>query len=630
MRVWRVLLYAAFGAASLAAAAAHRPHILVDDAAISFRYARRLAHGLGLTYNDHERVMGFSNPLYTLILAGGSALGLDLETAALAFGMFCYAATVVLAVYLAERLSGLLGGLLTGLLLLGNAFLASQALSGMEASLATALGLLFAAMLLHGQPWAAGVLLGLAVVNKLDAGLLALAFAVAWLGVHRTIPWATAGIAAAVVAPWAVFAWLYYGAVIPNSLHAKAWIHSQTFPFDRGWLVDLFRRDIAHVALLAGAALLPACYRDLDARQRLVSLVLLGWFLLHAAAYSLVNLGDYYPWYLTALFPSITVLAGALAARAVGRLPPGLVRAAVAVALLAGVFAWGHPLRPFRSPNPIKPWEAFDSDRRLAGIFIDQYGDRSEVVASAFGWVAYEIDNPFDDGSGLNSRTMLAPDYMVLHGPPPLYTGSTVPRLDHPEAVPLATFNLASDLFPGHTWFTVFGRSGSRIARSGRRFLQYRLFQLAPDGPAPADAEVRLEGNDLVAALGREARYAVVNDSQVAHFVYTPVIAQGPGSPADSPVTFSIAVDGKLVHRRPALAEQPSEPVTVLLSGSDQRRGFTLSLSAHPSPGSAGPAGVRWRNAKVIVGTASVDLARVRDRHLRRAWQRYNRVPLGP
>lgn len=68
----QVLLYIMFGVASLAAAWVIKPHILVDDAAISFRYAKRFGQGLGLSYNDHERVMGFSNPLYTLILAGFS------------------------------------------------------------------------------------------------------------------------------------------------------------------------------------------------------------------------------------------------------------------------------------------------------------------------------------------------------------------------------------------------------------------------------------------------------------------------------------------------------------------------------------------------------------------------------
>ena len=41
-----------------------------DDAYITFRYATRLANGLGLTFNPGEHVEGFSNPLWTLLIAG--------------------------------------------------------------------------------------------------------------------------------------------------------------------------------------------------------------------------------------------------------------------------------------------------------------------------------------------------------------------------------------------------------------------------------------------------------------------------------------------------------------------------------------------------------------------------------
>ena len=51
-----------------------------DDAFISFRYARNLAHGLGLRFNPGESppVEGFSNILWTLICAAYSMSGLEL------------------------------------------------------------------------------------------------------------------------------------------------------------------------------------------------------------------------------------------------------------------------------------------------------------------------------------------------------------------------------------------------------------------------------------------------------------------------------------------------------------------------------------------------------------------------
>lgn len=54
--------------------------VLYDDAAITLRYAWRIAHGDGFTYNPGDRTDGASAPLYTLVLAfinlcGGGLVG---------------------------------------------------------------------------------------------------------------------------------------------------------------------------------------------------------------------------------------------------------------------------------------------------------------------------------------------------------------------------------------------------------------------------------------------------------------------------------------------------------------------------------------------------------------------------
>lgn len=49
----------------------------VDDSYISYRYARNLADGLGLVYNAGERLEGYTNFLWTVLLAGGIAVGID-------------------------------------------------------------------------------------------------------------------------------------------------------------------------------------------------------------------------------------------------------------------------------------------------------------------------------------------------------------------------------------------------------------------------------------------------------------------------------------------------------------------------------------------------------------------------
>ena len=60
-----------------------------DDAYISFEYSQNLAEGEGLVFNPGERVEGFSNLLWTLLLAFLALIGLEIETAAPVLSYLC-------------------------------------------------------------------------------------------------------------------------------------------------------------------------------------------------------------------------------------------------------------------------------------------------------------------------------------------------------------------------------------------------------------------------------------------------------------------------------------------------------------------------------------------------------------
>ena len=113
------------GSSSALVAWALRPHIALDDAAITFRYAERLASGAGFSYSDGQRLLGASNPLYTLILAGLAAAGASPPNAALVLGLVCCASCVAIAAWLGARLSGPIGGLTAGALLASDVFFAT-------------------------------------------------------------------------------------------------------------------------------------------------------------------------------------------------------------------------------------------------------------------------------------------------------------------------------------------------------------------------------------------------------------------------------------------------------------------------------------------------------------------------
>lgn len=77
----------------------------VDDAFISFRYARNLVDGHGLVYNIGERVEGYTNLSWTLMIAGALAAGLDPQWFTTVVGGAFGLGTIVLTYHLAQRLA---------------------------------------------------------------------------------------------------------------------------------------------------------------------------------------------------------------------------------------------------------------------------------------------------------------------------------------------------------------------------------------------------------------------------------------------------------------------------------------------------------------------------------------------
>src|SRR6266850_4391159 len=73
---------------------------LQDDAFISFRYAKNLVNFNNFSWNadDVTKIEGYSNFLWTCLLAGGIKLGIDPETSSKVLGL-CFGAGTLLVTY---------------------------------------------------------------------------------------------------------------------------------------------------------------------------------------------------------------------------------------------------------------------------------------------------------------------------------------------------------------------------------------------------------------------------------------------------------------------------------------------------------------------------------------------------
>jgi len=76
-----------------------------DDAYVSFRYARNLAEGHGLVFNPGERVEGYSNFMWTLLLGLARKAGLDIVTTARVLSIVCALAAILMALRLFRRIT---------------------------------------------------------------------------------------------------------------------------------------------------------------------------------------------------------------------------------------------------------------------------------------------------------------------------------------------------------------------------------------------------------------------------------------------------------------------------------------------------------------------------------------------
>src|SRR2546421_2455442 len=176
-RQWPIATVAAFALSAMVALLARvltGPHP-IDDAYITFRYARNLAEGLGLVYNPGEWVLGTTAPLWAILLGAGYRVGLtDLPWLATAISALCDAASTALLVYLGLRMGWRpVGAALVGLAWAINPMSIAFATGGMETSLFVLMTLATLTLVASARSATlAGAIAGMATLVRPEGALL--------------------------------------------------------------------------------------------------------------------------------------------------------------------------------------------------------------------------------------------------------------------------------------------------------------------------------------------------------------------------------------------------------------------------------------------------------------------------
>lgn len=231
---------------------------LTDDTFIHLQYAKHLAEGKGLVFNEGERVYGCTSPLWVALIADGMALGLDGLAVARFLGWTATLVSVLLFFQLLRRTVRTPELRAAGTVAWAcHAWMLRWSLSGMETPLAVALTLAGFVAYVEGAAWGSrplrtGALWSLAALTRPEAVFLLGLWTVFLLleadsrnGVRRLV----SGLVppALIYGSWLVFSKLYFGTFWPQTLNAKsAGGESVTF------LLENFTRQLRIVAATDG------------------------------------------------------------------------------------------------------------------------------------------------------------------------------------------------------------------------------------------------------------------------------------------------------------------------------------------------------------------------------------------
>lgn len=273
---------------------------ICDDAVISFRSVENFALGHGLVYNLGERLETFTNLGLVVLLVIARTLGIDPFDAATAIGFTAAIATVGATWRLARELD--LGGAVAvpALFVALSTTLMGQAGSGLETTLCALFVTLGVARSLEecrprddGRARRHGVgvlLLTLAAVTRPDAACVLFGMAVCKpfllaASERRRALVVDAVVAALLLGAVVVFRLAYYGALLPNPVHAKVGLGDpQAWKSGFSYVFDWLRTDFGLGVLVAGLALAAST----NGRARALVVLCAGW-----CFYVVVSGGDH-------------------------------------------------------------------------------------------------------------------------------------------------------------------------------------------------------------------------------------------------------------------------------------------------------------------------------------------------
>ena len=230
-----------------------------DDAFISFRYAFNLVHGHGLTWNPGERVQGYTNLLWTLLMAIPLTMNCDPTVFSQIIGIFFIVGTL----WATYKLSCIIFrshflAVFTILMLGTNYTFVAYATGGLETQMQTFfivtgifLGLLI--LVQYDSKYRVycallSFVFSLAILTRLDSMIAFLVlfpflfwhiFTRPYSSLNRKMVESALLVlpATVILGSWLIWNYSYYGDILPNTYYAKATLYS----------INIFKQGVLYI-----------------------------------------------------------------------------------------------------------------------------------------------------------------------------------------------------------------------------------------------------------------------------------------------------------------------------------------------------------------------------------------------
>lgn len=388
---------------------------VVDDAFVSFRYARNLLDGHGLVYNVGERVEGYTNFLWTLLVAAAMGLtGVEAPFVATAGCLVAFVANLGVAWAIGRRLAGRAHLPAAVLLLAVQHTFVAFGTSGLETGAAALTTQLVLLALLRGRPGAAGLAGALGVLLRPDHLLFYGAGGLVLLrrrDLRGLLAYAAPAVLLVAHTAWRL---AYYGDLAPNTWYAKSadlaywsqgWVYTATFWLSSHlWVV---------VPMLLAWPFVCRGERSRDAQTYVIPAVLLF------SAYVAKVGGDFMVGrFFVALLPLVLLAAEDLVRGLLARSVPLAVGVAGVLFATAGggSLVPAHQIEWYQADEgtvyPVTSWAPFTVGHgsHRAGVALAELftarGVTPVIATSGIGMVGYWSRLPLVDLRGLTDATI--------------------------------------------------------------------------------------------------------------------------------------------------------------------------------------------------------------------------------